>query len=104
MGADSGYMLSIIFLVALGTFALRAIPLVLFSKPVKNPFAVRLIEYLPYSILSAMVIPGIFSSTGDTASSMTGFAAALALSLCGLPLPAIALAATVAAYLEIYLF
>ena len=50
-------------------------------------------------ILAAMVVPDVFSSTGDTTSSTLGFAAALALALLGRSLPVVAAAAAIVALL-----
>ena len=51
-----------------------------------------------------MVVPDVFSSTGDTTSSTLGFAAALALALFGRSLPAVAAAAAIVALLSRYFF
>jgi branched-subunit amino acid transport protein len=94
-----GQLLALIVAVGLASYALRAIPLALLRKPLRNPRLVAFIERLPYAILAAMVIPDVFSSTGDTAGSVAGFAAALALALAGRSLPLVAAAAALTAYL-----
>ena len=91
-------LLGLILLVAAATYLLRVLPLALLRKPLRSPRAVAFIAYLPYAILTAMVLPGIFSSTGDRLSSWTGFAVAMGCSLLGCTLPVVALAATAAAY------
>ena len=93
-------LLALILAVALATYLLRVVPLALLRRPIREPHVVAFIEYLPYAILTAMVLPGIFSATGDALSSWAGFAVALAFGLCGRSLPVVALAATAAAYLS----
>ncbi len=97
-------LLGLILLVAAATYLLRALPLVLLRRPLRSPRAVAFIAYLPYAILTAMILPGIFSSTGDRVSSWTGFAVAMCCALAGCSLPVVALAATAAAYACVVLF
>lgn len=91
-------LLALILVVALATYLLRVIPLVLLRKPLREPHVVAFIEYLPYAILTAMVLPGIFTSTGDVRTSIAGFIAALLFALLGFSLPVVALISTAAAY------
>ena len=92
-------LLALILAVALVSYFLRATPLALLRRPLKNPRLVAFIERLPYAILAAMVVPDVFSSTGDTTSATLGFAIALSLALFGRSLPVVAAAATVVALL-----
>ena len=91
-------LLGLILAVALASYALRVLPLALLRRPLRNPRLVAFIERLPYAILAAMVVPGAFSSTGDTRTAAAGFAVALLLSLLGRSLPLVAAAATAAAF------
>ena len=92
-------LLALILAVALVSYFLRATPLALLRRPLKNPRLVAFIERLPYAILAAMVVPDVFSSTSDTTSATLGFAIALSLALFGRSLPVVAAAATVVALL-----
>lgn len=92
-------LLLLILAVGLASYLLRATPLVLLRRPLKDPRLVAFIERLPYAILAAMVVPDVFSSTGNTTSATLGFAAALSLALFGRSLPVVAFGAAVAAYL-----
>ena len=96
-------LLLLILAVGLASYVLRAAPLALLRRPLRNPRLVAFIERLPYAILAAMVVPDVFSSTGDATSSAFGFAAALALSLLGRSLPVVAAAAAAVALLSRYL-
>ena len=90
-------LLLLILAVGLASYALRAAPLALLRRPLRNPRLVAFIERLPYAILAAMVVPDVFSSTGDATSATCGFAAALVLALCGRSLPIVAAAAAAVA-------
>ena len=95
-------LLLLILAVGLASYVLRAAPLALLRRPLENPRLVAFIERLPYAILAAMVVPDVFSSTGDHASSTLGFAAALVLALFGRSLPVVAAAAAAVALLARY--
>ena len=90
-------LLALVLAVAAASYALRALPLALLRRPLRNPRLVAFIERLPYAILAAMVVPDVFSSTGEPASAAVGFAVALLLALLGRSLPLVAAAATAAA-------
>ena len=91
-------VLAIILIVAAATYLLRIVPLALLRRPLREPHLVAFIEFLPYTILTAMVLPGIFGSTGDARSSAIGAAVALGLALFRRPLPVVAFGAAAAAY------
>ena len=95
-------LLALILAVGLASYILRAVPLALLRKPLKNPRLVAFIERLPYAILAAMVVPDVFSSTGDTTSSSLCFVAALSLALFGRSLPVVAAAAAAVALVSRY--
>ena len=59
------------------TYAVRAVPLLLFKKKAENRFIQSLLYYVPFAVLSAMTVPAVFGATGDLISSALGFAAAL---------------------------
>ena len=90
-------LLVLILIVAAASYALRALPLALLRRPLRNPRLVAFIERLPYALLAAMIVPDVFSSTGDPLSAAIGFAVALGLALLGRSLPLVAAAATAAA-------
>ena len=92
-------LLGLILAVAAASWLLRAAPMALLRRPLCDPRLVAFIERLPYAILAAMVVPDVFSSTGDPTSATAGFAVALALALLGRSLPVVAAAATAVALL-----
>lgn len=81
------------------TYLIRMIPFAFFTKKIKSKFIKSFLYYIPYAVLTAMTIPAIFYSTGSMGSAAVGTAAALILAYLDLPLIAVALAASGAAFL-----
>ena len=81
------------------TYLIRMTPFVLFRKKIKNRFIRSLLHYLPYAVLSAMVIPGVFSSTGSVITASVGLAVACILAFFDRSLIIVALGASAAAYI-----
>ena len=81
------------------TYLIRMTPFVLFRKKIKNRFIRSLLHYLPYAVLSAMVIPGVFYSTGSVVTASVGLAAACLLAFFDRSLIIVALGASGAAFL-----
>ncbi len=88
-----------IAVMALVTYLIRMIPFTFFNKKIKSPFFRSFLYYIPYAVLSAMTIPAIFYSTGSIITAVVGTCAAFVLSYFGMPLIAVALAASGAAYI-----
>ena len=60
-------------LVAAGvTYLIRALPMTLIRKNIKNRFIRSFLYYVPYAVLASMTFPAIFSSTGSTISAWAG--------------------------------
>ena len=88
-----------ILVMALVTYMIRMIPFTFFRKRINSPFIRSMLYYLPYAVLSAMVIPSVFSSTGSVITAAVGLAVALALAFFRRSLLTVALGASGAAYL-----
>ncbi len=56
------YIFTGIAIMALTTYVIRMIPMVFFSKPIHNRFFQSFLYYVPYTVLSAMTFPAVFSS------------------------------------------
>ena len=80
------------------TYLIRMAPFVLFRKKIKSRFIRSLLHYLPYAVLSAMVIPGVFSSTGSAITAGAGLVVACLLAFFDRSLIVVALGASGAAY------
>ena len=82
------------------TYLIRMTPFVLFRKKIQNRFIKSLLYYLPYAVLSAMVIPDVFSSTGSVVTAGVGLAVACVLAFLDRSLIVVALGASAAAYIN----
>ena len=81
------------------TYLIRMLPLTVFRREIKSVFIRSFLHYVPYAVLAAMTIPGIFSSTGDVRTAAVGFAVAVVMAWRGRSLLTVAIGAclTVAA-------
>ena len=93
-------VLAYIFAMAFVTYLIRLAPFVLFRKKIKSAFIKSLLYYLPYAVLSAMVIPAVFSSTGSFITAIIGLAAAIILALFNRSLIVVALGASFAVFVS----
>ncbi len=82
-----------IFVMAAVTYAIRALPLVVWTKEIKSPWIRSFLYYVPYAALAAMTFPAILFSTASIVSGVIGFAAALFLSYKGKSLLTVAISA-----------
>ncbi len=81
------------------TYLIRMIPFAFFRKKIRSRFLRSFLYYIPYAVLSAMTIPAIFYSTGSMATAVAGTVIAVVLAYFNLPLIAVALAASGAAFI-----
>ena len=80
------------------TYLVRMSPFVLFRKKITSHFLQSLLYYLPYCVLSAMVIPSVFSSTGSFVTALVGLIVAILLAFLRRSLLTVAIGASAAAY------
>ena len=64
---------------ALVTYLVRAVPLVLFRRKIENRFALSFLHYMPYAVLSVLTVPAVFFATERVLSAAAGVAVALVL-------------------------
>ena len=88
-----------IVLIALVTYALRALPLTLIRRPIASPFIRSFLYYVPYVTLALMVFPAILTATGSVWAGAAAMAVAVALALTGKGLVTVAACACAAAFL-----
>lgn len=91
-------ILAYIAVMALVTYLIRMLPLVLIRKKIKSKFILSFLCYIPYSVLSAMTIPDIFYSTGDRISAVFATIVAAFLAFKNKSLLVVAIAACVTAF------
>ena len=68
-----------ILVMAVTTYLIRALPLTLFKKPIKNRFLKSFLHYVPVACLTAMTFPAILYATENMISGAVGLAVALVL-------------------------
>ena len=90
---DLSRTLALVAVMAVTTYLIRMLPMVLIRKKLQNPFLQSFLYYVPYAVLAAMTIPAIFTSTGSVPSAVCGLAAALVTAARGKSLLPVALAA-----------
>ena len=81
---------------AIITYVIRMIPMVLFKKKIKSQFLNSLLYYIPYAVLSAMTFPFILYSSGHLVSAIIGTAVAITLSFTKRSLVVVAIFACIA--------
>lgn len=84
---------------AIVTYLIRMLPLVLINKKIENEFIKSFLYYIPYAVLAAMVIPEIFFVTGSTWSAIIGFVVAVLLSYFGKSLITVAVFTCLSVYI-----
>ena len=73
------YLIAGIAVMAVTTYIIRMLPMVLFRKKINNKWIQSFLYYIPYSVLAAMTFPAIFSSTGSFESAIAGCFVAIVL-------------------------
>ena len=87
-----------ILVMALVTFLIRALPLTLIRREIRNPFIRSFLYYVPYVTLSAMTVPAIFTATKSVYSAAAGFLTALVLAFMRKGLLTVAAGACIAVF------
>lgn len=87
-----------IAVMALVTYLIRMLPLVIFRKKIENRFIRSFLYYIPYAVLAAMTFPAVFSSTGNVWSAVAGLIVALLLAFFEKGLLTVALSSCVAVF------
>ena len=93
------YILFCIAIMAGVTYLIRAVPLTLLRRRLKNRFIKSFLHYIPFAVLAAMTVPGIFYATGSYASAAAGLAVAVLLSVLNGKLIVVAVCASGAVYI-----
>lgn len=97
--SESSYVLGGIFVMALTTYVIRAIPMAVFRKPIKSKFIKSMLYYVPYAVLAAMTFPAILTGDVPLPASIVGTLAAIIAAWFGGSLVQVALAAAACSYI-----
>jgi len=81
-----------VLVMAVTTYLIRAIPLVLLKKPIKNRFLRSFLHYVPAACLTAMTFPAILYATDNMVSGAAGLLVGIALAFFNKSLLTVALA------------
>lgn len=95
---STGYMIAGIIVMALVTYLVRVLPMVIFRKKITNVRIRSFLHYVPYVVLSAMTFPAIFTSTGTYPSAIAGCGAAVLLAYMNKGLLTVAVGAAAAVF------
>ena len=85
-----------IAVMALVTYAVRALPLTMIRRKITSRYIQSFLYYVPYATLAAMTFPAILESTSSLWSALTGLAVALLLAWKNRSLLTVALGAVAA--------
>ncbi len=88
-----------ILVMALVTYLIRVLPLVLIRKEIKSRFIRSFLYYVPFATLAAMTFPAILSATDMLLSAVIGFMTALVLAFTRRSLIVVAVGASLAVFL-----
>ena len=88
-----------IFAMALTTYLIRMLPMILMRKPIRSRFVKSFLYYVPYVCLSAMTFPSILSSTESVISAAAALVTAVLLAGQGKSLIIVAVASGTAVFL-----
>ena len=69
-----------ILVMALVTYFIRALPILLLRRQIRNRFINSFLYYVRYVTLSVMIFPDVLTSTGMLWSALAGFGTMLVLS------------------------
>lgn len=89
-----------ILVMAVVTYLIRMLPLVVFQKEIKNTFIKSFLFYVPYAVLGAMTFPAVFTSGGALLPSLCGCFVALFLAYKGKGLVVVAFFACIVVYVS----
>ena len=69
----------LVYLLAMAgvTYLLRLLPLIFVRRRIRSRFIRSFLYYVPYSVLTVMTVPAIFSATSCLLSAIVGFAVAI---------------------------
>lgn len=88
-----------VLVMAVTTYLIRALPLTLLKKPIKNRFLKSFLRYVPAACLTAMTFPAILSATDHMISGAAGLVVAVLLALKNKSLIVVAVSSCAAVFL-----
>ena len=92
-----------LIVMAVVTYLIRVLPLLLVRDKIENKFIVSFLHYLPCAVLSVMTVPAIFYATGSKLSALSGFVTAVILSYSGKSLMKVAVISCIVVFIAEFL-
>lgn len=86
-------LLMYIAVMAIVTYLIRMLPLVIFKKKIQSNYIKSFLFYVPYAVLGAMTFPDVFFSTASIPSALAGLFIAVLLAYLEKGLLTVAIAA-----------
>lgn len=96
---DNRYFFTLLIVMAITTYLVRAVPFVAFRRKIKNARVKAFFDYIPYTVLSAMTFPAMLYSTGSVIPACAGAVTAVILSYRRKSLLVVAVATCAATFL-----
>lgn len=96
---DLNKKLIAVLLMAIVTYIIRVIPIVICRKKIKSRFIKSFLYYIPFAVLGAMTFPSILFSTSNIYFAIIGTATALILAYYEKGLLTVAMSAVLVVYL-----
>jgi len=88
-----------IAVMAVTTYLIRALPLILLKKPIQSRFIRSFLHYVPVACLTVMTFPAILYATEHVLSGVAGLLVAVTLAVCNRSLLTVAAAGSGAVFL-----
>lgn len=88
-----------VLVMAVTTYLIRALPLTLLRKPIRNRFLKSFLHYVPTACLTAMTFPAILTATENMLSGAVGLAVGILLALKKQSLIVVAVASCAAVFI-----
>lgn len=95
---DFRFLLILTLVLAGISYLMRMIPLVFCKGKIKNRFLNSFLYYIPFAVMTSIIIPEVFSATSSVISAVVGVAVAVVLGLLGQGMLIIAISSTLAVF------
>lgn len=97
---NNTYIWICVLLMFVTTYFTRMLPLVFCKKQIQNTFVKSLLAYLPYAVLTSMLIPEVFKAPYGVIPGILGFVVAIVLSYLDQSLIVVLAVSTVVTYVS----
>ncbi len=96
---DTGFLILISVIIGLVSWLMKILPFVFCKNKIENKFLSSFLHYIPFAIMTSMIVPEVFSSTSSFYSATAGVIVAIVLGLLDQSLLIVSLSSTVTVFL-----